>query len=96
MDFGCGRLSTDHPGVRGSVLDWEVVPSIPGTVALARRILSHIVRAEERGKLFFRLMQQAANTPPITSDAMVERSKSLRSHTQAIGAKPKRTASRSP
>jgi transposase-like protein len=35
-------------------------------------------RSKSRGKLFFRLMQQAVNTPHSTYDAMVERSKSLR------------------
>jgi transposase-like protein len=42
-------------------------------------------RSKSRGKLFFRLMQQAANTPPTTYDAMVKCSKSLRHQTQAIG-----------
>jgi hypothetical protein len=42
-------------------------------------------RSKSRGKLFFRLMQQAANTPPATYDAMVKCSKSLRRQTQAMG-----------
>jgi transposase-like protein len=42
-------------------------------------------RSKSRGKLFFRLMQQAANTPPATYETMVKCSKSLRRQTQAIG-----------
>ena len=45
----------------------------------------HRRRSKSRGKLFFRLMQQAVNTPPATYDAMVARSNSLRSQTQGIG-----------
>jgi len=32
-------------------------------------------RSKSRGKLFFRLMQQAVNTPPVTYETMVKRSK---------------------
>jgi hypothetical protein len=42
-------------------------------------------RSKSRGKLFFRLMQQAANTPPATYETMVKCSKSLRRQTPAIG-----------
>ena len=39
-------------------------------------------RSKSRGKLFFRLMQQAVSTPPATYDAMVKRPKPA---TQAVG-----------
>jgi transposase-like protein len=39
-------------------------------------------RSKSRGKLFFRLMQQAAGTPPATHDTMVKRSKPA---TQSVG-----------
>ena len=42
-------------------------------------------RSKSRGKLFFRLMQQAAKTPPATYDTMVQCSRSLRRQTQAMG-----------
>jgi transposase-like protein len=42
-------------------------------------------RSKSRGKLFFRLMQQAASTAPTTYDAMVGRSKPLRARPQSIG-----------
>ena len=31
--------------------------------------------SKSRGKLFFRLMQQAVNTPPVTYEAMVDQAK---------------------
>jgi ISXO2-like transposase domain len=34
-------------------------------------------KSKSRGKLFFRLMQQAVSTPPATYDTMVKRSKSV-------------------
>lgn len=40
-------------------------------------------RSKSRGKLFFRLMQQAVTTPPATYDSMVKRSKPS---TQPVGA----------
>ena len=39
-------------------------------------------RSKSRGKLFFRLMQQAVHTPPATYDTMVKRSKVA---TQPVG-----------
>jgi len=39
-------------------------------------------RSKNRGKLFFRLMQQAVSTPPATYDTMVKRSKPA---TQPVG-----------
>jgi hypothetical protein len=44
------------------------------------------LRSNSRGKLFFRLMQQAVNTPHSTYGAMVERSQSLRHGPQCVGA----------
>ncbi|MBI3698187.1 MAG: IS1595 family transposase [Acidobacteria bacterium] len=43
-------------------------------------------KSKSRGKLFFRLMQQAVSSPPATYDAMVRRSKSLRQRAQHVGA----------
>jgi len=43
-------------------------------------------RSKSRGKLFFRLMQQAVSTPPATYDTMVNRSKSPRPSSQSMGA----------
>jgi len=43
-------------------------------------------KSKSRGKLFFRLLQQAVSTPPTTYDTMVKRSKSLRQATQHVGA----------
>jgi transposase-like protein len=37
-------------------------------------------RSKSRGKLFFRLMQQAVNTPPATYDTMVKRAKPATQH----------------
>jgi len=39
-------------------------------------------RSKSRGKLFYRLMQQAVNTPPATYDTLVKRSKPV---TQPVG-----------
>lgn len=42
-------------------------------------------RSKSRGKLFFRLMQQAASTSPATYESMVRCSKSLHQATQHVG-----------
>lgn len=42
--------------------------------------------SKSRGKLFYRLIEQAVSTPPTTYDQMIQRSKSLRARTQYIGA----------
>lgn len=41
--------------------------------------------SKSRGKLFYRMVQQAVGTDPITYDQMVARAKSLRSRTQPVG-----------
>jgi hypothetical protein len=43
-------------------------------------------KSKSRGKLFYRLVQQAVSTEPTTYAAMVERAKSLRARAQHIGA----------
>jgi len=42
-------------------------------------------KSKSRGKLFFRLMQQAASTSPKTYDALIDRSKSSQQVTQQVG-----------
>lgn len=42
-------------------------------------------KSRSRGKLFFRLMQQAVSTPPATYDTMVDHPKSPRQRTQHVG-----------
>jgi transposase-like protein len=42
-------------------------------------------KSKSRGKLFFRLVQQAVSTAPTTYETMVQRSKDLRKRTQPIG-----------
>jgi len=42
-------------------------------------------KSKSRGKLFFRLMQQAASTAPKTYDTMVGRAQSLHRRTQPVG-----------
>ena len=43
-------------------------------------------RSKSRGKLFFRLMQQAAATGPMTYSEVAKPQKLLRSESQAVGA----------
>ena len=42
-------------------------------------------KSKSRGKLFFRLMQQAVSTAPTTYETMVRRSEDLPQQTQPVG-----------
>ncbi|HLF96393.1 MAG TPA: IS1595 family transposase, partial [Methylococcaceae bacterium] len=50
-------------------------------------------KSKSRGKLFFRLMQQAVSTPPATYDTIVKRSKPA---TQHVGSSGRRSATSTP
>jgi len=65
---------------------WYVTSQKSGASALGDEFTFRFNRrtSSSRGKLFYRLVQQAVTTPPNTYDQMVGRSKSLRGRTQQI------------